>query len=160
MAAEWSGGRIFAAFALVGARRPDILQRHLPNVHHRPVDHAVVGRRDFQHHRAGVLGIEERHQINHVGIRSERLVLPVRQARPIDDLIGLTLGAADHRLEHQLRVDRRHAPDDRLDCAPLNGAAGEILGRKILRLRRCRHPDEREYGKNCSRHVDLPRNDP
>jgi hypothetical protein len=76
----------------------------LPDIHHRAVDHAIVGQRDFQHHWTGVLRVEERHQINHVGIRRERLVFPIRQARPIDHLIGLALGAADHRLKHRSRL--------------------------------------------------------
>jgi hypothetical protein len=94
------------------------------------------GRRDFQHHWTGVLRVEERHQIDHVRIRRERLVLPVRQARPIDNLIGLALGAADHRLKHPVEVDHRHTPDDGLDRAPLDGAAGEIVCGETLCVRR------------------------
>ena len=34
-----------------------------------------------------VLRVEERHEVDRVGVRRQRLVLPVRQARPVDDLV-------------------------------------------------------------------------
>ena len=46
------------------------------------------GRRDLDHHRP-VLGVEERHEVDDVGIGRQRLVLPVEQAGPVDDLVGL-----------------------------------------------------------------------
>ena len=81
-------GEVLIKVAAAGVNRPDVFQRHLPGIHDRAVDHAVVSRRDFQHHWTGVLGVEERHQINHVGIRRERLVLPVRRSRPRSSRAG------------------------------------------------------------------------
>ena len=96
-----------------------------------PLIDTVVGGRNLQHHGPDILGVEEGHEVDHVGVGRERLVFPVRQTRPIDDLIGLALGAADHRLKHQVEIDRRHAPDDRLDSATLDGATGKFVDREI-----------------------------
>ena len=52
--------------------------------------------------------------------------------RPIDDLIGLTLGAVDHRLKHQVEIDHRHAPDRGFDRAALHRAAREVIWRAIF----------------------------
>jgi hypothetical protein len=68
--------RYFAARALVGAGRTDVLQRGLPRIHDAAVDDAVAGRRNLDHDRS-VLRIEERHEVDHVGIGRQRLVLPV-----------------------------------------------------------------------------------
>jgi hypothetical protein len=81
--------------------RTYILQRHLPGVHDGAVDYTVIGGRNLQNHGTGVLGVEERHQIDHVGIRCERLVLPVRQARPVHDLVGLA-AELEHLLVHEV----------------------------------------------------------
>jgi hypothetical protein len=108
-------------------------QRHLPGVHDGAVDHTVIGGRNFQHHGTGILGVEERHQIDHVGIRCERLVLPVWKARPVDDLVGLA-AELEHLLVHEVVIDRRHAPDDRLDSAPFDRALRELLWPEVLRF--------------------------
>ena len=126
--------QILAALAFVRSGRTDVCQRRLPGIHDGAGDGAVTCRRDLQHHRADILGVEERLQIDHVRVRRERLDLPVRQARPVHDLVGLALGAANHRLKHQVEIDRGHVPVDCLDCTPFDGAAGELLGREILRL--------------------------
>ena len=125
--------QVFPALAFVDASRTYILQRHLPGVHDGAVDYTVIGGRNLQHHGTGVLGVEERHQIDHVGIRCERLVLPVRQAPPVDDLVGLA-AELEHLLVHEVVIDGRHAPDDRLDSPTLDVATG-VVGRS-LRVRR------------------------
>ena len=126
--------QVLAALALVHAAGSDILDGGLPVVHDAAVEHAVVGRRNLQHHRADVLRVDERHQIDHVGIRRERLVLPVEQARPVENLVEAAFDLADHLLVHEVVVDRRHAPDHRLDGAALDAAAGQIFGGEILRM--------------------------
>jgi len=55
--------QVFPALAFVDASRTYILQRHLPGVHDGAVDYTVIGGRNLQHHGTGVLGVEERHQI-------------------------------------------------------------------------------------------------
>jgi hypothetical protein len=40
----------------------------------------------------------------------------------------LAIGLGEHLLEHEVVVDRRDAPDDGLDGAALDGAAGEVFG--------------------------------
>jgi hypothetical protein len=77
-----------------------------------------------------VLRIEERHEVYHVGIGRLRLVFPIREPRPQDDLVVLSLQAY-HRLIHQGEIDDRHAPAHGLDGAPLNGPAGEFVSGKI-----------------------------
>jgi hypothetical protein len=42
------------------------------------------------------------------------------------------------RAGRQVEIDHWHPPDGGLNGAPLDGAAGEFVGRKILRKRRCR----------------------
>ena len=80
--------QIFAARALVDAGRADVFQRRLPGVHDAAVDDAIVGRRDLDHHRP-VLRVEEGHEVDDVRIGRQRLVLPVEQAGPVDDLVWL-----------------------------------------------------------------------
>jgi hypothetical protein len=42
-------------------------------------------------------------------------------------LVEVRFGRA-HRLEQELHVDRRHAPDDSLDGAAVQGAVGQLSG--------------------------------
>ena len=120
--------QVLAALALVDAAGPDVFDGGLPVVHDAAVEHAVVGWRNLEHDGACVLGAEERHQINHVGVRGECLVPPVEQARPVQHLVEAAADLARHLVDHQLVVDGRHAPDRRLDGASLHSALGEVGG--------------------------------
>ena len=84
-----------------------------------------IRRRNLQHHRPDILGVVEGHEIDRVGVGRERLVLPTDGPRPIDDLVEVAFGVV-HRLEHQLGIDRRHAPDDGLDGAAVQRPLGQF----------------------------------
>src|SRR4029450_12272036 len=80
--------QIPAAFSLVHAGRPDVLDRRLPAVVHASRDRAVGARwRNLEDGWAGLPGVDEREEIQHVRVGCEGLVLPIRQSRPIGDLI-------------------------------------------------------------------------
>ena len=127
--------QILAAFARVGAGGTRVLQRHLPNVDDVAVERSVVARRrNLEHDRSGILGVEERHEVDRVRIGRERLVVPVERARPIDDLVHLARSLGEHLLQHQVVIDGRHAPVDGLDGAALDRALGELVGHQRLRV--------------------------
>ena len=113
-------------------------------VHDAAVEHAIVGRRNLQHDWPDILRIEERHEIDHVRVGRERLVPPVQQTGPKEDLVELALHLADHLLVHEVIVDHRHAPDDGFDRAAVDGAVGDLLGREVLCLRRCAQESDSE----------------
>ena len=96
------------------------------------IEAVVVRRRNLQHHRPDVLRVEERHEVDRVGVGRERLVLPGQRPRPVDDLVEVAARPVDHRLEHELVVDRRHAPDDGLDGAAVQGAFRELIDAGLL----------------------------
>jgi hypothetical protein len=121
---------VLAALALVNPSRADIFDGGLPVVHDAAVDCSLVSGWDLQHHRADVLGVDEGHQVDDVGVGRQGLVLPVQQARPVHELVEVGLGVTDGRLEHHPVVDRRHAPDDRLHRTPHDGPFAELLGIK------------------------------
>ena len=82
-----------------------------------------------------VLGVEERHEVERVGVRHQRLVVPVQGLSPVDDLVHLARRLAEHLLTHQIVVDRGHAPDDRLDGTPLQRVLGQLrTGRRVGHL--------------------------
>ena len=121
--------QILAAFAGISPGWAGVLQRHLPDVDDVAVERSVVaGRRNLQHDRSGILGVEERHEIDRVRIGRERLVVPVERTRPVDDLVHLAGRLGEHLLQHQVVIDRRHAPVHGLDRAALDGAAGKVIG--------------------------------
>jgi hypothetical protein len=128
----------FATLAVVRAGRPDVFQRRLPDVHYVAGDRALVGGRNLKYHWTDILSIEEGHEVDRVGIRRERLVFPIQEARPVDDLVPRAFGLADHGLVHEIGVDGWHPPDDGLDCTPLNGAEDKVVAGKMLRVRRSR----------------------
>lgn len=101
---------------------PASSKRHLPYVIDIGRERAVLTGGRHIDHEGAVLRVEERHEINRVRIRCKCLIAAA----------GL-----EHRLKHQLIVHRGHAPDDRLDGAPLEGAAGEIVRGKCLRQCGC-----------------------
>ena len=41
------------------------------------------------------------------------------------DLIEAALGPVNRRLEHEVVIDRRHAPDNGLEAAALDGVGGD-----------------------------------
>ena len=53
-----------------------------------------------KHDRPRLLRIEEGHHVNRVRVWGKRLVLPGRQARPIDDLVDIALRIAERFLQH------------------------------------------------------------
>ena len=124
-----------AARALVDARYSDVFDRGLPAVVDRADDRAGIGGRDLHHHRTDVCGVEERHEVDGVGVGREGLVLPADRPRPEHDLVGRST-QLDHLTSHQLEVDRGHTPDHRLDGAAVHGPVGD-LGR-VRRRTRCR----------------------
>jgi hypothetical protein len=69
--------------------------------------------------------------------RSQRLVLPVRKARPVDDLVERAF-CPQHGLDHAVEVNDRHAPVDGLNRAALDGAVEYRLRWSVLRLRQLR----------------------
>ena len=118
---------VLAAFALVHAGGADVFDRRLPGVVDAAGDRVfLIRRRDLQHHRPDVLGVVEREDVDRVGIGRERLVLPRQRPRPVDDLVEVA-AALLRRIEHELRVDRRHAPDDGLDGAAMQATFGELV---------------------------------
>jgi len=69
---------ILAAFAFVHTRRPDILERVLPSIVDAARDRSVVSRWNLQHD-GTVRRVVERHEIDRVRIRRERLILPAHR---------------------------------------------------------------------------------
>jgi hypothetical protein len=53
-----------------------------------------------------VLRVDERHQVDRIGIGGKRLILPVREVRPADDLVEDAFGITVHRLVHEIVVDQ------------------------------------------------------
>jgi hypothetical protein len=84
------------------------------------------GGRHLNHHRPDILRVEEGHEVDRVRIGRQCLVFPIERARPVDELIDLTFGLSEHLLKHEIVVDRRHSPDNGLNCAPLDGAPAPI----------------------------------
>jgi hypothetical protein len=76
----------------------------------------------------------EGHEVDGVRIWRQRLVIAVERPRPIDDLIFLAADP-DELLEHEVVVDRGHAPDHGLDCAGLDQALVDLVRRRLGRLR-------------------------
>ena len=78
---------ILAAFALVHARRPDVFQGRLPAIIDGADNRAFIGRRDLQHDRPDIFRVDERHEVDRVGVGRQGLVLPVERTGPVDDLV-------------------------------------------------------------------------
>ena len=140
----WRQDQIFAACTLVDAGRANIFERCLPGVHDAAVDDAIA-RRGYLDHHGAVLRVEESHEVDDVRIGRQRLVSPVEQSGPVDDLVGLA-AEFEHLLVHEVIIDRWHAPDDGLDGTALDGAPQQFLSRAILRL--CQRRSEHQ-GKPC-----------
>lgn len=116
------------ARALVDPEEARVLERDLPDVDDVGVQRAIrAGGRDLDHDRAHVLRAEEAHEIERVGVRRERLVMPVERTAPVDDLVHLAGRLGQHLLEHQVVVDHGHAPDRSLDPATGDGGEGGNL---------------------------------
>jgi hypothetical protein len=100
---------VFAAFALVDASWTNVLDGRLPAIVDRAGDGASVRGWDFEHDWTDVLRVEEGHEIDRVRVRGQGLVLPVEQARPVDDLVAAiaSVGVVDHRLVHAVEVHCR-----------------------------------------------------
>jgi hypothetical protein len=96
--------------------------------------------------------IEERHEVDRIGVRRQRLVHPVERTAPIDDLINLGLRLSQHFLPHQFVVDGGHAPDHGLDGAARDGTAGQVFWREGLSAGRHCRPKCNECEKDCSIH--------
>ncbi len=94
----------------------------------------MIRRWNFEHYWSGVFRVEERHEVNRVGVRGEGLVLPVKETRPVDDPVTTLacLSVMDHRLVHAVEVDRRGPPDDSLDGTSQQRAPGKISGGNAL----------------------------
>src|SRR5262249_30785970 len=101
--------------------------------HYTTCERSGLCRRQLDHDRSDLLCVVKGHEVNAIRIRRERLVVGVCGSGPVNDLILFTAGLAKHFLTHQIRVDRRHAPDDRLDRAPCNVAFLEFLSGKSFR---------------------------
>ena len=71
-----------------------------------------------------VLGVEEHHEVERIGIRRERLVARIERPPPIDDLTDPAVGLAQHFLQHQVVVHGRHAPDHGFGRTLLEGTVG------------------------------------
>ncbi|MCY1375133.1 hypothetical protein D9M69_625230 [compost metagenome] len=128
--------QVLAAFALVRASGADILQRRLPGTGEGADQHAAGSRRDFQHQGA-VTRIEEWHQVDHVGVRREGLVVAGQRLRPVDDRVGRGAGELPRGLQHPLEVDRGDAPVHRLHRAAFHGTQQDGLsGQRLLGRRR------------------------
>ena len=124
--------QILAALAFVGAEQPGIFERHLPHVDDVGVERSVsIAGRQVENDRA-ILGIEERHEVDRVRIGRERLIAPVERPAPIDDLVHLAVRLAEHFLQHQVVIDRRHAPDHGFNGAALGGTLRELIGCRCL----------------------------
>ncbi|MCY1510585.1 hypothetical protein D9M68_449670 [compost metagenome] len=145
--------QVLAALAFVRSLRPGILKRHLPGVDDVAGDRSAFGRRDLDDD-GPVLHVPERHEVDRVRVRRQRLVLPVDRPRPVDDLVDLGLGLRKRLLQHQVGVDRRHAPDDRLRRPALDGAALKIFRRNVLCDDTRRSGKERKRCKGNPKHVD------
>ena len=89
-------------------------------------DRTVIRRRDLEHYGTNVLGAEERHEVDGIGVWRQKLVLPVGRPRPVKDLVDGTLSVTDHRLRHQFEVDDGNAPDDRLDGPAMHRALSQF----------------------------------
>ena len=136
--------------ALVGAEQPGIFERHLPDVDDVGVERSVsIAGRHVDERSDRILGVEERHEVDRVRIGRERLVAPVERTAPIDDLVHLAVRLAEHFLQHQVVIDRRHAPDHGFDGAALGGTLRELIGCRCLcesRLRdHCGKCDGRDH---------------
>ena len=108
------------------ASRTDILQWRLPAIHDTSGDRPVIGGRNLEHHWSGLRRVKEGHEVDGVGVGRQRLVLPVQQARPIDDLVPAALRLGRHRLVHEIGIHCRHAPNDGLDAPPPHCPLGQI----------------------------------
>jgi hypothetical protein len=60
--------------------------------------------------------------------------MPIERPGPIDDRILLARGFAEHFLQHQVIVDRRHAPDRCLHGTPFDVPIGQLLRRAFAGL--------------------------
>jgi hypothetical protein len=67
--------------------------------------------------------------------------MPVERLAPIDDLARFPAGFR-HLIVHKLRIDGRHAPDDRLDGPPLLRVVREFVWRVAVGQRRRRRANE------------------
>src|SRR3984885_4665631 len=80
--------QVLAALTFVQPRWPDVLDGGLPAVINGPGDRAVRACRwNLQHDRANILRIEKRHQVDGVRVGGKRLIFPIEEARPEDDLV-------------------------------------------------------------------------
>ena len=108
----------FDTGALVDAEQSTILERLLPDIDDVGVERAVYTcRRNLDHDRPNIPGVEEGHEIQRVGIGRQRLVLPVQRLAPIDHLVHFPWRLGQHFLQHEIVVDDGHAPDHSLDSA-------------------------------------------
>lgn len=78
---------VLPALAFIDARWSNVLEGGLPAVKDGPSNRPIVSRRNLQRDRPRIFSVDERHQVNRVGIGSQRLVFPVGKTGPIDDLI-------------------------------------------------------------------------
>ena len=99
----------------------------LPAVRHRPGDlRALIRWWNLEHQRPTTsFVLMEAITRNHIGIRRERLIFPIRQSRPIDDVVQCAAGA-DHRLPHAIEIHRRNSPSTCFDGLPLVVLSAEV----------------------------------
>jgi hypothetical protein len=123
--------QVLPSLALVQAGWSHVLDGRLPAIVDRTGDGASVRRWDFEHDWTDVLRVEEGHEVDGVGVGSKGLILPVEQARPIDDLVATLagLGVVDHGLVHAVEVHGGCASDDGLNGTALDHALSDIPGR-------------------------------
>jgi hypothetical protein len=125
----------------------------LPDIHDGAGDRAVIGGWNLEHHRPHVFRVDERRQVDRIGVRSQSLDLPVRKARPVGDLIEAAL-VARQCLVHELEVDGWHAPVDGLDGAALHRASSQLVGGELgwmFENRGCWH-EVTSFAKTVVRH--------
>jgi hypothetical protein len=94
-------------FPCVDSCRPYVFKGTLPEIADVPGHRTLVASRwDLKHHRADVLRVEERHQVDHagLGVTSDS---SSPKAGPIADLIKITADVSKS-LKHQITVDGRH----------------------------------------------------
>jgi len=61
-------GRDICRLSLVYSPRPHIIDCGLPVIHDTSIDNTAISGRDLQYDWTNILGIEEWHEINHVGV--------------------------------------------------------------------------------------------
>jgi hypothetical protein len=86
----------------------------------------------LEDHGTDVLRVEEGHEIDDIWVGRERLVLRVQEARPVEDLVVVTLGFVDHLSIHEVVVDGGHAPDRGLDSPTVYRVVSEIFSGEFI----------------------------